>query len=65
MDKKIIAIFHERSEFGPRALGNRSIITSTSGQEMKDYLNIRVKFRESFRPFAPIVLDKYSNKFLK
>ena len=64
-DKKIIAIFHERSEFGPRALGNRSIITSTSGQEMKDYLNMRVKFRESFRPFAPIVLDKYSNKFFK
>ena len=65
MDKKIIAIFHGRSEFGPRALGNRSIITSTRGQEMKDYLNIRVKFRESFRPFAPIVLDKYSNKFFK
>ena len=32
---------------------------------MKDYLNIRVKFRESFRPFAPIVIDKYSNKFFK
>ena len=32
---------------------------------MKDYLNMRVKFRESFRPFAPIVLDKYSNKFFK
>ena len=45
-------------EFGPRALGNRSILASPQAPAMKDRLNERVKFRESFRPFAPVVLEE-------
>jgi carbamoyltransferase len=48
--------FQGRSEFGPRALGNRSILADPRRAEMKDKLNKRVKFRQAFRPFAPIVL---------
>ena len=48
--------FQGRSEFGPRALGNRSILGDPRRPEMKDILNKRVKFRQAFRPFAPIVL---------
>ncbi len=48
--------FQGRSEFGPRALGNRSILGDPRRPDMKDTLNRRVKFRQAFRPFAPIVL---------
>jgi carbamoyltransferase len=48
--------FQGRSEFGPRALGNRSILADPRRAEMKNKLNKRVKFRQAFRPFAPIVL---------
>src|SRR6266540_928292 len=53
---RVIGWFQGRSEFGPRALGNRSIIADPRTAEMKDILNKRVKFRQAFRPFAPIVL---------
>ena len=53
---KIVAWFQGRSEFGPRALGNRSILCKPYPAKMKDYLNNKVKFRENFRPFAPAVL---------
>jgi carbamoyltransferase len=53
---KILGWFQGRSEFGPRALGNRSIIADPRKAEMKDILNSRVKHRQPFRPFAPIVL---------
>jgi carbamoyltransferase len=53
---KIIGWFQGRAEFGPRALGNRSILADPRSPEMKDVLNQRVKFREAFRPFAPSVL---------
>ena len=52
----IIGWFQGRAEFGPRALGNRSIVADPRKAEMKDILNKRVKFREPFRPFAPSVL---------
>jgi len=55
-DGKIVGWFQGRSEFGPRALGNRSILADPRKPEMKDHLNSRVKHRQSFRPFAPIVL---------
>lgn len=55
-DQKVIGWFQDRSEFGPRALGNRSIIADVRRPEMKDILNKRVKHRQAFRPFAPIVL---------
>ena len=60
---KIVAWFQNGAEFGPRALGNRSIICKPYPKEMKDYLNSRVKFREEFRPFAPAVLERYQKKF--
>jgi carbamoyltransferase len=53
---KVVGWFQGRSEFGPRALGNRSILADPRTPEMKDILNKRVKFRQAFRPFAPIVL---------
>jgi len=55
-DQKVIGWFQGRSEYGPRALGNRSIIADPRRAEMKDILNSRVKHRQPFRPFAPIVL---------
>ncbi|MEM7263682.1 MAG: carbamoyltransferase C-terminal domain-containing protein [Planctomycetota bacterium] len=55
---KIIGCFQGRSEMGPRALGNRSILMSPCVAENKDVLNARVKFREAFRPFAPAILDE-------
>jgi len=55
-DGQIVGWFQGRSEFGPRALGNRSILADPRKPEMKDHLNKRVKHRQSFRPFAPIVL---------
>ena len=60
---KIVAWFQGGSEFGPRALGNRSILCRPYPNEMKDHLNIRVKFREEFRPFAPSVLNEYRDEF--
>ena len=53
---KVFGWFQGRSEFGPRALGDRSILGDPRRAEMKDVLNKRVKFRQAFRPFAPIVL---------
>jgi carbamoyltransferase len=53
---KIVGWFSGPAEFGPRALGNRSILTRPYPGGMKDYLNERVKFREGFRPYAPAVL---------
>ena len=62
-DKKIIGWFQGGAEFGPRALGNRSILTAPFPASMKDYLNSRVKFREEFRPFAPAILHEYTNDY--
>jgi len=63
--KKIIGWFQDGSEFGPRALGNRSILTSPFPEDMKDYLNKRVKFREEFRPFAPAILSEYTQEYFE
>jgi carbamoyltransferase len=60
-DGKVIGWFQGRSEYGPRALGNRSIIADPRTPEMKDILNKRVKHRQAFRPFAPIVLAERLN----
>jgi len=53
---KVIGWFQGRMEFGPRALGSRSIIGDARSQEMQSTMNLKIKFRESFRPFAPCVL---------
>ena len=55
---KIIGWFQGRMEFGPRALGNRSILADPRNAEMQKKLNLKVKFREGFRPFAPSVLEE-------
>jgi len=62
---KIIGWFQGAAEFGPRALGNRSILCKPYPAEMKDHLNNQVKFRENFRPFAPAVLSEYQNEFFE
>lgn len=63
-DEKVIGLFHGRMEFGPRALGNRSIIADPRSEKMQSKLNLKIKYRESFRPFAPSVLeDCYQDYF--
>ncbi len=62
---QITSWFQGRSEFGPRALGNRSIIADPRRADMKDILNSRVKFRESFRPFTPSVLAERCSEFFE
>ncbi len=61
---KILGWFHGRMEFGPRALGARSIFANPQIATMQEKLNLKIKFRESFRPFAPVVLlDKVNEWF--
>jgi carbamoyltransferase len=55
-EEKAIGWFQGRMEFGPRSLGNRSIIADSRSEKMQKNLNLKVKYRESFRPFAPAVL---------
>ncbi|MBI4691121.1 MAG: carbamoyltransferase [Nitrospirae bacterium] len=56
MQGKVIGWFYGRMEFGPRALGSRSIIGDAMSPEMQSKMNLKIKFRESFRPFAPSIL---------
>jgi carbamoyltransferase len=58
--EKAVGWFQGRMEFGPRALGNRSIIADPRSPAMQKTLNLRVKYRESFRPFAPAVLAEHA-----
>lgn len=62
---KIVGWFQGAAEFGPRALGNRSILVKPYPHQMKDYLNEKVKFREAFRPFAPAVLSEHAQEFFQ
>jgi len=63
--EKVIGLFHGRMEFGPRALGNRSIIADARSKEMQSKLNLKIKFRESFRPFAPSILKEKVNEYFE
>ncbi len=54
--KKVVGFFQGRFEWGPRALGNRSILADPRTEEMKEVVNTKIKFREPFRPFAPVIL---------
>lgn len=56
---KAIGWFQGRMEFGPRALGNRSILADPRNAEMQKNLNLKIKFREGFRPFAPAIMEEY------
>jgi len=62
-DGLIVGWFQGRTEFGPRALGNRSILADPRRAEMKDTLNERIKKRESFRPFAPSILAEHVGEY--
>jgi carbamoyltransferase len=61
IDDKAIGWFQGRMEFGPRALGNRSIIANPRSTDMQKILNLKIKYRESFRPFAPSVLKNHAS----
>ena len=54
----MVGWYQGRSEWGPRALGNRSILADPRRADMKDVLNLKIKRRESFRPFAPSILEE-------
>ena len=62
-DEQVVGWFHGRMEFGPRALGSRSIIGDARSPKMQSVMNLKIKFRESFRPFAPIVLREDASEF--
>jgi len=64
-DGNVVGWFQGRSEFGPRALGNRSILADPRNPEMQKKLNLKIKYREGFRPFAPSVLEEDYNEFFE
>jgi carbamoyltransferase len=64
-DGKIIGWIQGRAEFGPRSLGNRSILADPRSPDIKDIINTRVKFREEFRPFAPSVLHEFGDSLFE
>jgi carbamoyltransferase len=64
-DGKLIGWVQGRAEFGPRALGNRSILADPRDAAMQDKINRTIKFRESFRPFAPSVLEEYAGDYFE
>jgi len=64
-NRLIVGWFQGRMEFGPRALGARSILANPCAADMKDILNLRVKFREEFRPFAPAVVDEVAADYFR
>ncbi len=63
--KKVIGWFQDKMEFGPRALGSRSILADPRDSEMQKKINLKVKFREGFRPFAPIVLEEHLQDYFE
>jgi len=62
-DQKVIGFFQGRMEFGPRALGGRSIIGDARSAAMQSKMNLKIKFRESFRPFAPSMLEEFTGEY--
>lgn len=62
-DGKVVAWYQGRAEFGPRALGNRSILARPYPADMKDHINAHVKFREYFRPLAPAVMKEHLHEY--
>ncbi len=64
-EEKVIGWFQGRMEFGPRALGGRSILGDARSPKMQSVMNLKIKFRESFRPFAPIVLREHVHEWFE
>ena len=65
IEQKVIGWFQGKMEFGPRALGNRSILADPRNKNMKDIINFKIKKRESFRPFAPSILEEEKKFWFK
>lgn len=63
LNEQVIGWFQGRMEFGPRALGSRSIIGDARSSDMQSRMNLKIKFRESFRPFAPAVLKEKASEY--
>jgi carbamoyltransferase len=63
--EKVVGWFQGRMEFGPRALGARSILGDARSPKMQATMNLKIKFRESFRPFAPVVLREYVDQYFE
>ena len=63
IEGKVVGWFQGRMEWGPRALGNRSILGDARNPEMQRRLNLKIKFREGFRPFAPSIIEEETKKF--
>jgi carbamoyltransferase len=64
-EQKVIGWFQGRMEFGPRALGNRSIIGDARSSRMQETINLKIKFREGFRPFAPSVIKEKASDYFE
>ena len=64
-DGNIVGWYQGKMEWGPRALGNRSILADPRRADMKDILNEKIKHRESFRPFAPSILEEYASEYFE
>ncbi len=64
-EEKVVGWFQGRMEFGPRALGNRSILGDPRSQAMQATMNLKIKFRESFRPFAPAVMREHVSEYFE
>ena len=62
---KVVGFYQGRFEWGPRALGNRSILADPRRAEMKDIVNSKIKFREPYRPFAPVILEERAGDFFE
>ena len=63
--EQVVGWFQGRMEFGPRALGARSIIGDARSPSMQSTMNLKIKFRESFRPFAPVVLKERASDYFE
>ena len=64
-NENVVGWFQGRMEFGPRALGNRSIIGDARSKKMQSIMNLKIKYRESFRPFAPSVLEEKISEYFE
>ena len=64
-DGNVVGWYQGKMEWGPRALGNRSILADPRRADMKDILNAKIKHRESFRPFAPSILEEFTAEYFE
>jgi carbamoyltransferase len=64
-DGKVVGWFQDRMEFGARALGNRTLLADPRRADMRELINLKIKFREKFRPFAPSVLEEYVGDYFE